>query len=119
MASNAFRMQLIASLAASLSAGCASQWEQRQSTEDVQVASSGGTTTAVETEICVNRTEGSTTRDIAKDATKALNESIAASKVFVVQKDASLRLTCDVERFVEGNAVKRWTAPGYREVPDV
>ena len=95
-------------------AGCASTYAQRQSDEDVQVASSGGgTTAAVEIEPCVNRTEASATRDIAKDATKALSESIAASKVFVIQKDAPLRLTCDVERFAEGSAVKRWLSPGW------
>jgi hypothetical protein len=98
----------------SVLASCASIYAQRQSTEDVQVASSGrGTITAVDIEPCVDRTEGSATRDIAKDATKALSESIAASKVFVIQKDAPLRLTCDVERFAEGSAVKRWVSPGW------
>jgi hypothetical protein len=110
-----FSVEIFVALLASLLAGCASTWAQRQSTEDVQVASSGRgtTTTAVDIEPCVNRTEGSTTRDIARDASKALSESIAASKIFTIQKDAPLRLTCDVERFVEGSAVKRWIAPGW------
>jgi len=108
-----FPVEMLAGLVASLLAGCASQWAQRQSTEDVQAAYSGGGVTAVGIEPCVNRTDGSTTRDIGKDATRALTESIAASKVFVVREQAPLRLTCDVERFVEGSAAKRWVMPGW------
>jgi hypothetical protein len=102
----------IAVLAACLLAGCASQWTQRQSSEDVHAAPPGQGVNAVEIEPCVDRTNGVANRDIGKDATKALRESIAASKVFYVREDAPHRLTCDVERYVEGSATQRWLLPG-------
>jgi hypothetical protein len=34
------------------------------------------------------------------------------AKLFEVTMDALLVLTCDVERFTEGSALKRWVMPG-------
>jgi len=109
-----FRWQILLLLAPWALTGCASTYAERQSTEDAQSASSSNSALpAVEIEPCVNRTEASTTRDIAKEATKALSESISASKAFVIQNNATLRLSCDIERFAEGSAAKRWLSPGW------
>lgn len=35
------------------------------------------------------------------------------SEVFRVASDAPLRMSCDVEGFIEGSAVKRWLVPGW------
>ena len=64
-------------------------------------------------EPCTDRTGIGGTRDIAAEATKSLREKITASGLFAIPQDAQLLLTCDVERFAEGSALKRWIMPGW------
>jgi hypothetical protein len=66
----------------------------------------------VRIEPCRNRTDF-TGRDVGAEATRLLSDKLAAGGVFVLSPDGPLVLTCDVERFVEGSALKRWLAPGW------
>ena len=67
----------------------------------------------VRIEGCTNRSDFKGSRDIAAEATRALHERIDDSGVFQVTPHAQYALTCDIERFQEGSAFKRWLAPGY------
>jgi hypothetical protein len=42
-----------------------------------------------------------------------LSEKLTATKLFVIAEDAPVILTCDIERFSEGSAFKRWLWPGW------
>ncbi len=64
-------------------------------------------------EPCTDRTGLSGTRDIAAEATESLKEKIAGSGLFGVNPNSGLMVTCDVERFAEGSALKRWFWPGW------
>jgi hypothetical protein len=66
----------------------------------------------VRIEPCQDRT-GHTDRDLAGEATRALTERIRAAGLFEIAAEAPLLLSCDVERFVEGSALKRWVLPGW------
>lgn len=61
---------------------------------------------------CQDRS-GFTGRDLGAETTRALTEKVRASGVFEVREDAALALTCDIERFEEGSALKRWVLPGW------
>lgn len=67
----------------------------------------------IQIEACIDRTTNSTSRDIAGEATKSLREKILESGLFRVTTDGELVITCDVERFAEGSAFKRWLMPGW------
>lgn len=67
----------------------------------------------VRIEGCVNRTDFQGSRDIAAEATRTLLKKIDDSGLFQITPDAQYVLTCDIERFQEGSAFKRWLAPGY------
>ena len=67
----------------------------------------------VRIEPCEDRTELKGQRDLAGEATQLLTEKVKASKLFALSTDASLVLTCDIERFAEGSALKRWMLPGW------
>jgi hypothetical protein len=64
-------------------------------------------------EPCVDRTGQSGSRDIAAEATESLKEKIIGSSLFAINQSGELALTCDVERFAEGSAFKRWLWPGW------
>jgi hypothetical protein len=64
-------------------------------------------------EECVNRTEYKGKHDLAAEATRALTEKVRESGIFEVSPDAELVLTCDIVRFAEGSALKRWIMPGW------
>jgi hypothetical protein len=64
-------------------------------------------------EPCTDRTGLGGTRAIANEATQSLREKVLASGLFVISQDARLMLTCDVEHFAEGSALKRWIMPGW------
>jgi hypothetical protein len=67
---------------------------------------------AVRIERCQDRTGFRGGRDLTGEATRILTEKVEATKLFAITPDASLVLTCDVERFAEGSAFKRWLWPG-------
>jgi Domain of unknown function (DUF4410) len=62
---------------------------------------------------CEDRTGTQTGRDLAREATQHLVEKLQDAKLFQVADDAPLVLTCDIERFEEGSALKRWLMPGW------
>lgn len=64
-------------------------------------------------EACIDRTGVAGTRDIGAEATQSLREKISDSGFFEIRSDGELTLTCDVGRFVEGSALKRWLWPGW------
>lgn len=64
-------------------------------------------------EPCTDRTGLSGSRDIAIEATESVKEKISGSGLFTINPNSELMLTCDVERFVEGSAFKRWLWPGW------
>lgn len=67
---------------------------------------------AVQVQACRDRT-GFTGRDLGAETTEALVKKLGASGVFQVRSGASLVLTCDIERFEPGSAVKRWVWPTW------
>jgi hypothetical protein len=67
----------------------------------------------IKVEDCVDRTTNPTTRDIAGEATKNLLEKISELGLFEITSDGELVLICDVERFAEGSAFKRWLMLGW------
>jgi hypothetical protein len=68
---------------------------------------------ALRIEPCTDRTGFSGTRNIAAEATISLREKISKSGLFEVNQNGGFMITCDVERFVEGSAIKRWLLPGW------
>jgi hypothetical protein len=64
-------------------------------------------------EPCIDRTGLSGARNIAAEATESLREKITKSDLFEVNQNGELMITCDVVRFVEGSAIKRWIWPGW------
>ena len=98
---------LAVTAAIAILAGC-----ETQTAMVVHQAPIGGPMRAVKIEACQNRTDYSA-RDLGAEASRLLAEKIAAAGVFSLSADAQLVLTCDVERFVEGSALKRWVAPGW------
>lgn len=64
-------------------------------------------------EPCEDRTGLQTSRDLAGEATAAMAKAIRESEVFRTGAGAPLRVSCDVEGFIEGSAVKRWVMPGW------
>lgn len=99
---------LSALLISSALAGCATQ-----SAVQVQQPFEPAKHRTVRIEPCQDRTGFEGTRDLAGEATRVLTEKVAATKLFEVAADAPLVLTCDIERFAEGSAFKRWLMPGW------
>lgn len=62
---------------------------------------------------CVNRTDYKGSHDLATEATHALTDKVRDSGLFEIAPDSKLVLTCDIERFEEGSAVKRWFKDGW------
>lgn len=67
----------------------------------------------IQIEPCTDRTGLAGSRDIGAEATQSLREKVSESGLFEVRPDGELMLTCDVERFAEGSALKRWLWPGW------
>jgi hypothetical protein len=67
---------------------------------------------AVRIQPCQDRS-GFGARDLGAETTRALTETVMASGLFQVRQEAPLALTCDIERFEEGSAVKRWVWPSW------
>jgi hypothetical protein len=68
---------------------------------------------AARLEACEDRTGSSGERDLKGEASRVLSEKIRGSGLFEVGTEAPLVLTCDIERFAEGSALKRWVLPGW------
>ncbi|MEE9123905.1 MAG: hypothetical protein V3U14_05325 [candidate division NC10 bacterium] len=68
---------------------------------------------AVSIEPCEDRTGFAGRRDLAREATRTLTEKVRDSELFTITTEALLVLTCDIERFAEGSALKRWVLPGW------
>jgi hypothetical protein len=64
-------------------------------------------------ERCVDRTGYKGDHDLAEEATHALTEKVRNLGLFEISPDAPLVLTCSIERFSEGSALKRWVLPGW------
>ena len=64
-------------------------------------------------EPCIDRTGNAGPRNIAVEATQSLREKISESELFKIRPDGELMLSCDIERFAEGSALKRWIWPGW------
>ena len=62
---------------------------------------------------CVNRTDYKGTHDLAAEATRSFTNKVKESGLFEIVPDAKFVLTCDIERFEEGSAVKRWVMEGW------
>lgn len=97
-----------AALAGATLLGCATQ--SAMQIQQPFIATKHG---AVRIEPCQDRTDSSGTRDLAEEATRLLTEKVKATKLFEIAADAPLVLTCDIERFAEGSALKRWLWPGW------
>ncbi len=99
---------LAAGLTAGVLAGCVTQ-----SVTQTQEPFVAGKHKAVRIVPCEDRTGSQGGRDLQGEATQTLTEKVEAMKLFEIAPDASLVLTCDIERFVEGSALKRWVLPGW------
>ena len=95
-------------LAAAAVGGCATQ-----TATQIQHPFEATKHRVVRLEPCEDRTGFKGDRDLKAEATRAFTEKVKATKRFEIREDAPLVLTCDIERFVEGSALKRWTWPGW------
>ena len=102
------RSLLAVVLSAGIVASCATQ-----SVTQTQEPLAAGEPRVVRIEPCEDRTGFSGGRDLKGEATRTFVEKVKAAKLFEVTTDASLVLTCDIERFAEGSALKRWVMPGW------
>lgn len=84
-----------------------------QSTVQLQQPFPSGEHRPISIERCVDRTEYKGERNLAEEATQTLKEKVLATKLFDLTQDATLVLTCDLERFAEGSAFQRWLLPGW------
>ncbi len=66
----------------------------------------------VQVQPCQDRS-GFTDRNLGAETTRALIEKVRASRLFGVREAAPLSLTCDIEKFEEGSALKRWVWPTW------
>ena len=62
---------------------------------------------------CIDRTRHEGARDLGAEATEKFKKKILSSGLFEISNDAGVLLTCDVERFAKGSALKRWIMPGW------
>jgi len=83
------------------------------STVDIQQSFETTKQRKIRIEPCINRTDYQGSRDLAGEATRSLTEKMQQSSLFEITPDAQLVLTCDIERFQEGSAAKRWLMPGW------
>lgn len=67
----------------------------------------------VSVQTCIDRTQHEGARDLSAEATEKFKKKILASGLFDISDDAGVLLTCDVERFAKGSALKRWIMPGW------
>jgi hypothetical protein len=63
-------------------------------------------------ERCTDRTDYKGKHNLAEEATRALIDKLEDSGLFEIAPEAQFVFTCDIERFAEGSAFKRWLMPG-------
>lgn len=68
---------------------------------------------ALRIEPCEDRTGFKGERNIKEEATRVFLKKVTANTRFEIRPEAQLVLTCDIERFAEGSAFKRWLWPGW------
>lgn len=95
------------SIGTMLFSGCATQ-----SATQVQQPFNPSWTKKIHIEPCIDRT-GFSGRDLAEEATRTLTDKLKNAGLFEIAADAGIILTCDIERFAEGSAFKRWLVPGW------
>lgn len=66
----------------------------------------------VQVQPCHDRS-GFTGRNLGEETTRALIEKVRASALFEVREGVPVSLICDIERFEEGSALKRWVWPTW------
>jgi hypothetical protein len=66
----------------------------------------------VQVQPCQDRS-GFTGRNLEAETTRALIEKVSASGLFKIREGAPVSLICDIERFEEGSALKRWVWPTW------
>ena len=86
--------------------GCATQ-----SAAVVKASFSPARYRAVKIEPCQDLTGFAGTRNMKEEGTRILTEKVKAMNLFEISTDAPLVLTCDIESFAEGSAVRRWLGP--------
>ena len=67
----------------------------------------------VSIESCVDRSGFKGSRDIGAEATNIFTRKLADADLFEITPNAPLCLTCDIEQFKVGSALKRWVMPGW------
>lgn len=67
----------------------------------------------VHIERCVDRTDYQGKHDLVKEATSILMGKMMDSRLFEIEPESNFVITCDIERFAEGSAAKRWLMPGW------
>jgi hypothetical protein len=67
----------------------------------------------IHVERCVDRTDYQGKHDLVEEATSILMGKMMASGLFEIEPGSNFVLTCDIERFAEGSAAKRWLMPGW------
>lgn len=87
--------------------GCATQ-----SATIIQQPFESGKYRRVQLTPCVNRTDYKGSHDLATEATRTFTDKMRDSGRFEIAPGAKLVLTCDIERFEEGSALKRWAMEG-------
>jgi hypothetical protein len=96
-----------------VASGCSSTWATRESVEQTRGQPIQGESYSVQITECADRTDGVPGHNLSQEATTALIAVVNESGWLRIQEGAPYRLTCDVERFVPGSALKRWTLPGW------
>lgn len=51
--------------------------------------------------------------NLTEEATRTLIRKVRESGLFEISQEAQNVLTCNIEQFVEGSALKRWISPGW------
>lgn len=64
-------------------------------------------------EKCIDRSGHQGSHPNAEEASQALIEKITDSGLFKITANAKLLMTCDIDKFSEGSALKRWLMPGW------
>ena len=95
-------------LVASIMIGCATE-----STMQIQQPFEPARLIKMHIEGCANRTDYSGKHDLEEEATCALIKRIKDSELFEIEPESNFVLTCDIQRFAEGSALKRWLMPGW------
>ncbi len=68
---------------------------------------------AIKVEPCEDRTGLAGPRNLKEESTKIFTEKLKSMNLFEISPAAPLVLTCDLESFVEGSALKRWVTPSW------